>query len=113
MELLKVLEPHRKKAMMSGGYLTISEGVIFVKIQARNMIVKDIGIIKDGIGVLLKEGNERKLIYATARRVYNGDYIPANLQSEGYTFRIPATKISDTEYAFMFADAKTSKGTVK
>ena len=112
MEFLKVLEPHRKP-MKACGYLTISEGVISVKIKAGKMIVKDIGIIKDGIGVLLEEVNERKLPYATARRICNGDYIPANLRSKGYTFRIPATKLSDTEYAFMFADAKTSKGTAK
>ena len=106
MKFIKVLTP--RYTSTDFGYALITNKNIKVKIATNNMQITQIGIIEGGIGCVLEKRKEPTVAkYAVTTRNYDEKDIPTNLQATGYKFRIPATKISDTEYAFMFEDAKT------
>ena len=89
------------------GSLYITNGLLKVRINVQNAHIVEMGAIKNGIGCVVKTGDKaRKTPYVSACFKYEEDWIPIELQGEGYKFAIPAEKISDTEYAFMFNKAK-------
>jgi len=78
-------------------------------LKSQSIIIqfKQIGRTEKGIGVIVeKDDVKRKTNHITALFKYNNDYIPENFQGECYVFRIPAEKLSDTEYEFKFCNAK-------
>lgn len=106
MEFIKTLNK-KKKSKHSLGFAKISNGTIHVLIRCEKKTICNVGLIPDGIGVELKDSETTaKTPYVQAHRLYDESDIPANLQSEGYKFKIPAEKISDTEYVFMFDKAR-------
>lgn len=106
MNFIKTLTPRYTSTDL--GYALITNKNIKIKIATNNMQFAEIGIIEGGIGCVLKKRKEPIVAkYAVTTRNYSEEDIPTNLQATGYKFRIPATKISDTEYTFMFEDAKT------
>ena len=99
----------RKGREIGAGSLYIVNGFLKLRINAPNAHLEKMGAIKDGIGCVIKSSNKdknKKTPYISARYKYESDWIPENFQYEGYRFTIPAEKISDTEYVFMFNNAK-------
>ena len=89
------------------GSLIIRNGHIKITINNNTVHFKQIGRTEKGIGVIVeKDDVKRKTNHITALFKYNNDYIPENFQGECYVFRIPAEKLSDTEYEFKFCNAK-------
>ena len=105
MEFIKTFGERGRKGGI--GSACISDGFVRIRINVPNTKCETIGAIKDGIGVIIKScEKERKTKYATACVKYDKEFIPVNLQGDCYRFSIPAEKISDTEYVFMFKKAK-------
>jgi len=91
-----------------GGYgaLIIANGFIKIRITTSNAVLKEAGLIKGGIGVVIKKGIEgRKTKYVANKMKYDKEDIPVELQGTKYRFRIPAEKLSDTEFVFKFDKA--------
>lgn len=97
-------------ARMDFGRAILEEGKLEIKIKSKTHNIREVGLIDGGIGcVMEKRDKERDTpVSLTTRNLSDGD-IPANLMSTGYKFRIPAEKISDTEYVFMFDKASMVK----
>lgn len=92
------------------GSLCIANGFLKLKINVPNAHIVKIGATKDGIGCIIKTGDKnKKTPYVATCFRYDKDWLPVNFQGEGYKFSIPAKKISDTEYEFMFCNAKMKK----
>lgn len=107
MEFIKTIGPRRRGKRAGFGTLRISDGFISLKLNAPEMQIDKIGVIKGGIGVVLKQSIIPKKTPSVASRYkYDEDTIPVELQGEKYRFSIPAEKLSDTEYVFMFKNAK-------
>ena len=107
MNFVKTLEIRRSGRYSGEGSVVIADGVIAVRIPTNKFSFKNIGIIKDGIGVELEKSSKKRTapnIFTT--RHFESDDIPIELQGEKHRFRIPGEKISDTEYVFMFKKAK-------
>ena len=89
------------------GSIYIDKGYMKIRINVSNAHIIDMGLIDGGIGCVIKTGDKnRKTPYVAACIKYEKDWIPSELQGTGYKFSIPAKKLSDTEYAFMFNSAK-------
>lgn len=107
MNFVKTLEKRRGGRYGGDGSVIIAENHIDIRIPDNKVDIKEIGIIKDGIGVVVKPSKlKRKAPNIFTRRVFDSGDIPVELQGEKYRFRIPGEKISDTEYVFMFKKAK-------
>ena len=106
MNFIKTLEKNRGGKPSSNGYLILSNGQVEIRIKTNTHDISQVGIIEGGIGCVLSKRNEPRQtgITNTTRQLNDGD-IPENLMSGGYRFRIPAEKLSDTEYVFMFDKA--------
>lgn len=106
MDFIKII-PRRRGGRESGfGSLIICNGLLIIKINERNSKLKDVGVIKDGIGVVIEDCNyNKKTSYVRNVLPYSENDIPINLQGEKYKFSIPAKKVSDKEFVFMFKDA--------
>ena len=107
MEFTKIL---RRKMTASNGTCLIRNGQILIKIKIDRptLKIKNIGIVKGGIGVELTEGN-KPLKHCVANRPFSEDDLPVNLQAAGYSFSIKAEKLSETEYIFHFKNASMVK----
>lgn len=88
------------------GSLIINKGYLRIRINVPNARLKDIGLIKGGIGVVLEESKNRKMKYVQNTIMYGEDDIPVELRGKGYKFRIKAEKVSDMEFAFYFKKAE-------
>ena len=89
------------------GSIYITNGCLKVRINVPNAHVTDMGLIDGGIGCVITTGDKnRKTPYVAASMKYQKDWLPPELQGAGYKFTIPAQKLSDTEYAFLFCNAK-------
>jgi len=107
MNFVKTLKPRRGGRYSGDGSVIIADGVIAIRIPTNKFSFKEIGIIKDGIGVELEKSSKKRTApNLFTRRCFESDDIPVELQGEKYRFRIPGEKISDTEYVFMFKKAK-------
>lgn len=105
MNFIKSLDKQKKKRM-DFGRAFLEEGKLEIKIKSKTHDIGEVGIIDGGIGcVMSKRDKERQINLAVTTRVLSDGDVPANLMSAGYRFRIPAEKISDTEYVFMFDKA--------
>lgn len=106
MEFIKTFGDRRGRVGGIGS-ACISNGLIKIRINVPNSVCEQVGAIKDGIGVVIRESDKkRKTKYAASCVKYDKEFIPINLQAECYSFSIPAEKISDTEYVFLFKKAK-------
>lgn len=104
MEFIKTLNTKNSKRGL--GFAKLSNGQIDICLTCEKKKIINVGLINDGIGVELKDSETAaKTPYVQAHRLYDETDIPANLQSEGYKFKIPANQISENEYVFMFKDA--------
>lgn len=108
MEFVKTLEMKGsgKKKML--GTCVIRDGQLHFKVNETTMRVKEIGIVEGGIGMELERSEKQIQFIQCARRFEEGD-IPVNLQATGYSFSIPAEKLSETEYVFRFENASMVK----
>lgn len=89
------------------GSLYIANGFLKLRINVPNAHVEAMGAVEDGIGCVIKAGDKnRKTPYIATCFKYEKDWLPCNFQGEGYRFSIPAKKISDTEFVFLFKNAK-------
>ncbi len=105
MEFTKILKPKPGRTASDGTCL-IRNGQFLIKIKTDRptLKIKSVGIVEDGIGVELTEGN-KSLKNCVAIRVFSKEDLPVNLQATGYSFSIPAEKLSETEYVFHFKNA--------
>lgn len=106
MEFIKTLNKDFSGRKGGDGTLIIADGYLRVRLNDRNIAMSEMGIIKDGVGVVVKKTKTPRNSPLFVVRKYSEDDIPVNLQGEKYRFVIPAKKISDTEYVFMFNNAK-------
>ena len=106
MEFIKPIVRRRGGHVAGFGSLIISNGYLRIRINVSNTKIKDIGIIKGGIGVVLEESKNRKTNVVQNIIRYETDDIPVELRGEKYKFRIKAEKISDMEYVFYFKKAE-------
>ena len=109
MEFIKTFDiaGHRTGRIPGFGSLAIRNGKIIININDNTVHIKQIGRTKDGIGVVVeKDDIKRKTKRIMSTFEYEEDYIPIEFQGEGYTFIIPASKLSDTEYEFKFRNAR-------
>lgn len=107
MEFIKPINRQRGGNHVAGiGSLIISNGYLRIRINAPETRLKDIGLIKGGIGVVLEESKNRKIKCVQNKIKYEEDDIPVELRGEGYRFRIKAEKVSDMEFAFYFKKAE-------
>ena len=106
MDFIKII-PRRRCGRAKGfGSLVIRDGMLRIAINEPNSYLKEIGVIQDGIGVILEKcDRKKKTPYVMNVLPYSEKDIPINLQGEKYKFSIPAKKISDNEFVFMFKDA--------
>lgn len=88
------------------GTLIISKGYLRIRINVPNAKLKDIGLIKGGIGVVLEKAEDRKTNSVQNVIRYENDDIPVELRAEKYRFRMKAEKVSDMEFAFYFKKAE-------
>jgi len=107
MNFIKTLEKRTSGRYNGDGSIVIANGVIAIRIPTNKFSFKEIGIIKDGIGVELEKSTKKRTSPGifTTRHFEEAD-LPVELQGDKYRFRIPGEKISDTEYVFMFKKAK-------
>ena len=106
MEFIKSIARNRTGRIASAGSLIIANGTLRLRITEPNAILKDIGLIKDGIGVVIEKGIKgRKTKYVSNIIKFEKEDIPVELQGTKYRFRILAEKISDTEFVFKFDKA--------
>lgn len=105
MEFIKPIIRRRGGHVAGVGSLIISNGYLRIRINVPNAKIKDIGLIKGGIGVVLKESKNRKMKFVQNIIKYEDGDIPVELRGEGYKFRIKAEKISDMEFVFYFKKA--------
>ena len=88
------------------GSLIICNGKLRLRIGQPKAILKEFGFIEGGMGAVISlEHEERKTPFISKIVTYDPKDIPVNLQGQKYRFKIPAEKISDTEYVFMFNKA--------
>lgn len=88
------------------GSLIIANGTLRLRLKEPNANLKDIGLIKDGIGVVIEKGIKgRKTKYVSNIIKFEKEDIPVELQGTKYKFRILPEKISDTEFVFKFDKA--------
>ena len=107
MDFIKTFKKRKVGRKPGIGSIRIADGFINIKLNVKDATIKEVGTIKDGIGVVLQESkNKKKLPYAATRIKYDSDSIPENFQGTKYRFRIPAERISDTEYKFLYCNAK-------
>lgn len=106
MEFIKPIVRLRGGHVASFGSLTINNGYLRIRINVPNARLKDIGLIKGGIGIVLEESKNRKTKIVQNTIKYEEDDIPVELRGEGYKFRIKAEKVSDMEYVFYFKKAE-------
>ena len=104
MEFIKTFTHKTGGRAKEQGSLIICNGELRIKINEPNSSVAEYGVIKNGIGVVIKKVKRATPFLRTIMK-YNSDDIPVNLQGEKYRFKIPAEKISDTEYVFNFDKA--------
>lgn len=106
MDFIKKLEKKKKSRISELGYAYLEDSKLTVKVFSKAYSIKDVGIIDGGIGCVMSKRDKEcaKEQALTTRNLSDGD-VPANLMSANYKFRIPAEKISDTEYVFMFDKA--------
>ena len=108
MEFLKIIYGRKCRLTKKGdGAAFLKEGNLRIKIFSKSRYITTAGLVDGGIGCETEESNcKNKSGYSTAtRQLAEGD-VPPNLAASGYTFVIPARKVTDSEYVFMFADAK-------
>jgi len=107
MEFIKsIARKHHVGRIAGTGSLTIADGALRLRIPEPNAILKDIGLVKDGIGVVIEKGIKgRKTKYVSNKIKYDKDDIPVELQASKYKFSIPAEKLNDTEFVFKFDKA--------
>ena len=89
------------------GSVIIRDGTIRLRIRQENATLKEFGIVDGGIGAIIslnEKGRQKKAI--TKVVPYSPKDIPIELQGKGYCFKISPKKLSDTEYIFLFKDAK-------
>ena len=104
MEFIKTFNHSSGGRTKENGSLIICDGELRIKVNEPNSAIEEYGVIKDGIGVVIKK-EDRKTPYLKTVIKYNEDDIPINLQGESYKFKIPAEKLSDTEFVFRFEKA--------
>ena len=104
MEFIRTFNHKIGGRIKENGSLIICDGELRIKVNESNSTIEEYGIIKDGIGVVIKKA-KRKTPYIKTILKYNEDDIPINLQGESYKFKIPAEKLSDTEFVFKFDKA--------
>ena len=105
MEFMK--EFSLRNAKSTFGSAVIKDGKVTIRLYNKNYDFDKVGIIKDGIGcTLIKRSVKRQSSLIQVIHTYDKDDIPVQFQSENYRFRIPARKLSETEFVFMFEDAK-------
>ena len=104
MEFIKTFERKIGGRVKENGSLIICDGELRIKINEPNCAIDEYGVVDGGIGVVIKKQNH-KTLYLKHIVEYNAEDIPINLQGEKYRFKIPAEKLSDTEYVFMFNKA--------
>lgn len=107
MEFLKIIYGRKNRLMKQGdGAAFLNEGNLRIKIFSESQFITTVGLVDGGIGCNTKESaRKNKSGYCQAtRQLAEGD-VPPNLAASGYTFVIPARKVADNEYVFMFADA--------
>lgn len=106
MEFIKPIVRRRGGHVAGFGSLVINNGYLRIRINVPNAKIKDIGLIKGGIGIVLEESKNRKTKCVQNVIKYEDDDIPIELRGEKYKFRIKAEKISDMEFAFYFKKAE-------
>ena len=93
------------------GYALIEDGHLTLRIKNKEDIsykIKEAGVIDKGLGCVVEIKKEHSPTpFTQLKLTLNKEDIPANLQAPTYKFRIPSTKISDTEYTFLFKNART------
>ncbi len=104
MQFTKTLSKKKKKIGI--GYCKITNNEITIFINDGFKQIDEIGFIEGGIGCVLSGRRlKAKTPYTQAQRKYEKEDMPANLRATGYSFRIPATKMNENEFTFMFKDA--------
>lgn len=97
----------RKGRESEVGSLRIVNGYLRIRINVPNAHIVKFGATKKGLGCVIQTGDkDRKTPYVSCHYKYEEDWIPANFQGKGYIFSIPANKVSETEYEFLFCNAK-------
>ena len=106
MDFIRIIPRTRRGETKGFGSLIICDGMLRITINEPNSYLKEIGVIQDGIGAILEKSNKKKKTpYVKNVLPYSENDIPIHLQGEKYKFSIPAKKISDNEFVFMFKDA--------
>lgn len=106
MQFIKTFKVSRGGSKAQLGSLIIRNGELRLRIGQPKANLKEFGFIEGGIGAIISLGQEkRKTSYIAKIVTYDPKDIPVELQGQKYCFKIPAEKISDTEYVFMFDKA--------
>lgn len=115
MEFLKTFEnTHRgKRSCLASLVIDNSKNQLRIRIYDNTMFFDTVGIIEDGLGVVLKKRSANSTDIATkyiSRKIhFTKSDVPVNLQATGYTFEIEGVKKSDTEYVFYWKNARMVK----
>lgn len=115
MEFLKTFNTsHRgKRSCLASLVIDNSKNQLRIRIYDKTMFFDTVGIIENGLGVVLKKRSTDSTDITTKyifRKIHFTELdIPVNLQATGYTFEIEGVKKSDTEYVFLWKDAKMVK----
>ena len=115
MEFLKTFNTsHRgKRSCLASLVIDNSNSQLRIRIYDKTMFFDTVGIIENGLGVVLKkrstDSTDITTKYILRKIHFTESDIPVNLQATGYTFEIEGVKKSDTEYVFCWKDAKMVK----
>ena len=106
MQFIKTFKLSRGGCKAQLGSLIICNGKLHLRIRQPKAILEEFGFIEGGTGAVISLGHEdKKTPYILKIVPYDPKDIPIELQGQKYRFKIPAEKISDTEYVFMFDKA--------
>lgn len=87
------------------GSAIIKDGFIRIRLP-NNVSIVEKGFIEGGIGIVTEPKNPGKSPYTILQEELDINYLPVELTGKAYKFFIPAEKIGENEFVFMYKKAK-------
>ena len=113
MEFIKIVKPGKRgrgSFERYEGVAYIRDGKVTIKLFRDGVKIRTVGIVNGGIGCVTVTSARKNIMgFCQTVRDFRGD-LPSPLESNGYTFAIPAKRLSEDEYVFPYEDARMLNG---
>ena len=104
MEFIKTFDSSRT-FKSSFGSAIIKDGFVRIRLP-NNVKIVEKGFIEGGIGIVTEPKKPGKTPYTLLQQEVDKSYLPTELTGKSYKFFIPAEKLSENEFVFMYKKAK-------